>query len=353
MSITFQEIMAFHPDNPYVYEETLDSLDQLLPFVGAGLTADVYGTWRELLLELGKKLAEPQKQARLADMVDHGEFLDAAQYLEDERTSFNLMNDLIYHFLPQKLDENWKVIQNDALWLLPDLFECPVLTTNYNQAIEKVYRRRGFDSFESLDPTSPDLRGQTTRQRSMPCVFKIHGSFAGYATDYDKLVFTRGQYERHYAEGGSTREALRDFVNARSLLFLGCSLAGDKTLDILKEATNPGAKHFAIMSCTPGEQNARVRELAKAKIRAIVYEDGRYESVRVLLEHLLQDRRFRAGRHASLTVSVALGYDHDAAGGRGAETRVLMLASGPDDQSRLRLDKEAREIREAIERSGH
>lgn len=100
--------MAFHPDNPYVYEETLDSLDQLLPFVGAGLTADVYGTWRELLLELGKKLAEPQKQARLADMVDHGEFLDAAQYLEDERTSFNLMNDLIYHFLPQKLDKTGK-----------------------------------------------------------------------------------------------------------------------------------------------------------------------------------------------------------------------------------------------------
>lgn len=161
-------------------------------------------------------------------------------------------------------------------------------------------------------------------------------------------MFTRGQYERHYAEGGSTREALRDFVNARSLLFLGCSLAGDKTLDILKEATNPGAKHFAIMSCAPGEQNARVRELAKAKIRAIVYEDGRYESVRVLLEHLLQDRRFRAGRHTSPANPAASPYPHCAAGGHDGETRVLMLASGPDDQSRLRLDKEAREIREVI-----
>lgn len=52
--MTFQEIMSFHPGNPAVYQEIRDNLSQLLPFVGAGLTADFYKGWVPLLRNLEK-----------------------------------------------------------------------------------------------------------------------------------------------------------------------------------------------------------------------------------------------------------------------------------------------------------
>jgi len=113
MPISFEEVMAFHPDNQYVYEEIRDNLGQLLPFVGAGLTAPVYKGWASVIEELGTHLANKDTRGELKRLLDLSKLpgadedllLDAAQLLEEKRGKLNLARDLVYHFSSKKLED--------------------------------------------------------------------------------------------------------------------------------------------------------------------------------------------------------------------------------------------------------
>ena len=52
MAYTFDEIMAFHPDNEDVYREIKQFLPKLVPFIGAGLTRFAYCLWPKALKTL-------------------------------------------------------------------------------------------------------------------------------------------------------------------------------------------------------------------------------------------------------------------------------------------------------------
>lgn len=318
MPISFGEVMAFHPDNPYVYEEIRDNLGQLLPFVGAGLTAPVYKGWASVIEELGTHLANEDTRDELRRLLDLSKLpgadedllLEAAQLLEERRGKLNLARDLVHHFSRKKLHDKWPIVQGGAIWLLPDLFECPVLTTNFDEAIEMIYPLRGVVPFNTLDPTSSRLRNRAAKMRNTPCVFKLHGTVSGDMMDYDTLVFTKSQYYTQYGTEGEIRTALRRFVDARSLLFLGCSLYQDKTVDVLKEAAGEGAVHYAIVHCGESDLDRRVRDLSDAGIRAIVYKNEQHDSVRAVLQQLIDDKGIesrgdgapRDSRTASATV---------------------------------------------------
>ena len=288
--MTFQDIMAFHPKhNNAVYEEIKRNLGQILPFVGAGLTAVVYQSWPAAVTELGKYIASEADQKTLSYILKRGNYLGAAQFLEQKRGKENLRMDMIQYFSRKKLVQNWIALQKEALFVLPLLFPCPVLTTNFDAGIEKVYQHWRGDDFRVLNPNSPSLRQQAVDFRRDACLFKLHGSIDGTMTDYESIVFTKNQYDRHYGLFGDKKAALKAFVNGRSLLFLGCSLDKDKTVDVIRKQAGPGKMHFAIVSCKPGEQDTRLRALSKSHIRAIVYPDGEYSSVRVILEQLLRE----------------------------------------------------------------
>jgi WD40 repeat protein len=294
MPISFQEVMDFHaPANEETYEDLRDSLGMLLPFVGAGLTAPIYGTWGNAIRALGTRIADQRTRDELDVLLKHGEYLEAAQLLEDKRRPLNLTRDLAHYFSYDKLDAGWKSLQGGAIWLLPDLFACPVLTTNFDKAIETVYSERGTRNFEVLDPTKHRLRKLAVRMGNVPCVFKLHGTVAGGMTDYDTLVFTKTQYDWHYAEGGDVCVALTELVGNRGMLFLGCSLQKDKTVDVLRKVAREGAFHYAIVPCKAHEVDDRVGELADMGISAIVYEDGKHDSVRAVLQRLVDDKSMR------------------------------------------------------------
>lgn len=52
LAYTFDEIMAFHPDNEDVYREIKQFLPKLVPFIGAGLTRFAYCLWPKALKTL-------------------------------------------------------------------------------------------------------------------------------------------------------------------------------------------------------------------------------------------------------------------------------------------------------------
>lgn len=289
MPATFKEVMDFHPQNYDVFNEIKGNISQIMPFVGAGLTARFYGGWKSAIEKLGAYITDPDDQAELERLLQESQYLEAAQFLEDRRGVRNLRRDIANHFSAEKLDARWGEVRHEAIYLLPLLFKRPLLTTNFDQGLERVYQAHGI-GLPALNPADDELVEDARRLLREPCVFKLHGTVVGSMTAYESLVFTEKQYSAHYAPGGKARAALSEFARGRAMLFLGCSLQGDRTVDVLREETGTGATNYAIVSCAREECDERIRQLEEAGgIRAILYEDEEYDSVRVVLERLLEE----------------------------------------------------------------
>lgn len=297
--ITFSEIMEFYPEhNRSVYEELKNACRRgcIIPFVGAGLSAFCgYQGWPEVLDRLAKYIFDPSIRAGIETMIKDGELLQAAQGIQK-------------HY-PRMLKELQKIIDYDkirscsneklyasAAYVLPYLFKSGfVMTTNFDRVLEEVYDRCRTKFGKVITPYEPDLLTQS-RQGNPHCLFKLHGDIGPEIHDIERLVFTQAQYDRAYAYDGPLMRELPQWFQNKTLLFLGSSLAKDKTMEVLQQVTknNPGLDHYAILSCGLDEISRRCVEMGDLGISAIYYPKKRHEAVRVILERLLEETNHTA-----------------------------------------------------------
>lgn len=139
MSYTFDEIMAYHPDNADVYLEIKQYLPKLVPFIGAGLTQFAYCSWPYALKTLSSKLTNDANAQKVTDYINSKLYLDAAQLLENFRTPANLARDLAVIFSADKLEQKRGQLPKEPIYLLPYLFPELVLTTNFDETLETVF----------------------------------------------------------------------------------------------------------------------------------------------------------------------------------------------------------------------
>ena len=128
LSYSFEEIMAYHPDNKDVYNEIKENLLNLVPFVGAGLTHFAYPSWKEALNKLTGKITNKNDSRQVKKLIKSGYYMDAAQQLENLRTPSNLARDIAHLFSSDHLADKMSVLSKEAVYLLPWLFKGLVLT---------------------------------------------------------------------------------------------------------------------------------------------------------------------------------------------------------------------------------
>lgn len=290
--MTFSEIMEFYPEhNSSVYEELRAACRRggLIPFAGAGLSAFCgYQGWPSVLRQLAQYIYDGTIKAGIEKEIDAGELLQAAQDIQDHypRMLRELRKIIAYDKI--KNCENERLC-GSAVYVLPYLFPNGlVMTTNFDRVLEEVYDRCRVKFGKVITPYEPDLLTQI-RQSNPHCLFKLHGDIGPEVHDIERLIFTKAQYDKAYA-GPLMRELPQWFQN-KTLLFLGCSLAKDRTMEVLQQATmkNPGLDHYAILGCAPEEVPRRCMEMGELGISAIYYPKGEHEAVRVVLERLLED----------------------------------------------------------------
>lgn len=318
---SFEEIMKFHNDNINVYYEIKRNLSVLVPFVGAGLSRFAYFSWSNLLTELTKNITNRDDVRKIKGFIKQGgkHYLEAAQCLEDLRTPSNLAQDIANLFSPQKLDDKKGWLNKEAIGLLPLLFSSLAITTNYDQTLEKVYENY-YHLCKVFDHNQLSLLNQYLNQASgYPGIFKLHGTVSGDYIEYDRIVFTEKQYKKFYGDGSTLTEALKKCLEQKTILFLGCSLSQDRTLDILESVLEEGKNYYTIINCKKSERDQKIKELGGKHIRAIVYEGDRHEAVRVILEHLLEETNPDSYR--------ALNYHVGALISSGADNRFTYNAS--------------------------
>ncbi|MND48088.1 hypothetical protein D3C76_510410 [compost metagenome] len=262
-------------DQQAVFLDLVDAIriGRIAPFVGAGLSkACGYPMWGDALRKIAQKLDGLEVQDIEPLMVQY-DYLQAAQVLHDAAA------EQVRHFIKTEFRQRGAI--HGPVRLLPELSNGCIVTTNFDTVIEDLFRDRGQPLDGYMHGTQAGNNFVQRLLRGERCILKLHGD-AGQANTH---VFTQAQYQEAYGGAGSEPfafqnqlpRALRQIFISHSLLFLGCSLEQDKTLDLFKSVVDEAAfeipDHFALLneSATPQERARKEARLLQLKIRPLWY----------------------------------------------------------------------------------
>lgn len=292
--IKFDDVMNFYPKhNRSIYTKIVEAQksNSLIPFVGAGMSVFCgYKLWGAVLCELAEFiLLEDERQAALKK-IDDGAYEEAAQIiLEAYPAMLDQLPDLIS---PDKFNTcPLEKIQASAVYTLPYLFQKGlIMTTNFDRVLENIYLKRSGKSIQVVTPNQQDHLAQLRQNQSLG-LFKLHGDIGNETVSINDLVFTGKQYVEKYADESPLVQELTRWFENRRLLFLGCSLNVDRTMEVLKRVTlaQSGIRHYAILGCKKIDIPKRLEEMNDLGILPIFYDDSDHDAVRVILERLLEE----------------------------------------------------------------
>lgn len=225
---------------------------KVAPFVGAGVSAAAgYPGWGDTLSDLGGRLNDVD-DIEIQQLLNANDYLTLAQTLYDASPS-QLNNHIRTEFRIKSDIEDDKEKIPDVIKLLPKLCAGAMLTTNFDTLIEGWFKARVSEEFDGILCGKQENHNFVTKLlKGERCLLKLHGD----ASQPDSHVFTSSQYDEGYGTGDidfskQLPKALRQIYISHSLLFLGCSLQQDKTIELFNQVRSEGhfviPEHFALL----------------------------------------------------------------------------------------------------------
>lgn len=277
-------------DKITIFSELVLSIKRkkIAPFIGAGLCAPLnFPSWGNALKEIVKRL-EDMDLADVETLISEFKFLEAAEILlqKDDTQFINYISEKFSIRRDWGKDE----IVVSALKLLPEIASGCVITTNYDKVLEKVFEftNKPFEGF--MHGIQQRNTFVTDLIRGDRCILKLHGNVG----EKETYILSKSQYDAAYGEivdfTKPLPKTLRQIFISHSMLFLGCSLEQDRTLDLFKQIKDEGQfeipDHFAILSKPATAEEKRVKEnrLSKMNIKAIWYPAGKHDFVEKILK---------------------------------------------------------------------
>ncbi|MHB9098670.1 MAG: SIR2 family protein [Syntrophales bacterium] len=279
-------------NNLQVFEELKRSCQRgfVIPFVGAGMSKSAgLPEWKEYLVSLCDD-AGLTRDAILDRLETQGDYEGAMNDIVERLTLNRFERDFERSFqIPETI--------TGAVSLLPKLFDCAVITTNFDRVLERVYENEGRVFVEKVTG-----RGLTNAFfRAIPAgeryLLKLHGNIDNAA----ERVLNKAEYDTTYGNDGNIHfecpvpKLLRRLFSSYSFLFLGCSLSADRTiLTFMKVAQEIGGDslphHYAILASPAGADKKRTidQRLADAHITPLWYPEGEHNHVEEILQLLLE-----------------------------------------------------------------
>lgn len=270
--------------NKWAIEQLINDFergDYFVPFVGAGVSFDYgYPTWSGFLRELAQSCGCLDEVNAL---MSEGKYEDAAELVLD-RLGEQAFDD---RYRQAFCCEPRTPTEGTAARHVARLTSGLIVTTNYESVIPSEIKAKlsNVTVLEGvqLDRVSAAIHGLN------PTVWKMHGS----ADERSTRILTRREYESNYEHTvGDSDPAIVRLLNslfaARRLLFVGCSLAPDRTMEILASwAKSHEGHHYAILEAPEeGERDARALFLSVRNIRPIWYPSGQHSQVPLILDHI-------------------------------------------------------------------
>lgn len=262
----------------------------VVPFVGAGISAAAgFSTWQEHLRRQGKTahIAADRIEALLAS----GAYETVLEEIEAARGREVFINEIRDEF-----SRNLTI--PDVVWRISELFTDTVITTNYDRLLEQSFETgeagrvqviNGLNALEQPDPKKIT-------------VIKLHGDILKPG----RCILSKNQYDEAYGNGSLNMhkpipKLLAYHYKNSSLLFLGCSLSNDRTVQVFRKIREgmgeeeETKQHFSIEQVPESmeeiaQRNAELRNLG---ITPIWFEKERYELVENILSLAKNELRHR------------------------------------------------------------
>ena len=301
-------VEGMYEDNRAFLDEILELVrrQRLVPFVGAGFSQFHYRGWGSLLRGMAGRY--PDCREELEGLLEKGEYEDAASLLQEEMGARGrgrrdvFLRAIDGEFGEGTVEDAFAEMSSERRGI-PRVFRGPILTTNYDLLIERAYSEAG----EVIEVAYPHVvyhrsRVEELLRSTRPSLFKLHGD----VRDPDKIVITREDYDEAYGadDGGSelTRFMGSVFEGRGAVLFLGCSLGSDRTMDVLDRSA-PDHVYYALVGLPEGTENPgdpfspnlvvdgkrepgyrdMSRRLAGMNVRPIWYPHGQHDALDALL----------------------------------------------------------------------
>ena len=291
-----------------IFLDLVDAIKRrrVAPFIGAGasLAAD-YPSWGNALKTLANQMGG-DTPAEVKDDLDNYRYLAAAETLYNKNEHV-FQNFVQTEFRLKPDHEGEKPIFPPVIDLLPSFAKACVVTTNFDRLIEKRFERLNDKPLDGYMYGKQEQNGFVSQLlKGEQCLMKLHGD----SEQAQSYVFTESQYVEAYGENEidfkkQLPRSLRQIYISYSLMFIGCSLEQDRTLELFKSVKDEGhfeiPNHFALLpDCDPEIKTQKMGTLLGMNIKPVWYEVK--ESDHSMLEKLLllaidvADNKFSLGR---------------------------------------------------------
>lgn len=261
----------------------------VVPFIGAGISQPSgFPTWKEHLRQQGRTAGIAAGE--IDEKLSQGLYEEIVHQIEELRGS-----DVFIQEIRDVFGQTRSI--TEAIFLIAEIFSDTLITTNYDRLIEQAFDTGGDKKTQIITPvdivSAPDAE-QTT-------VIKLHGDIGTPA----ECILSKGQYDDAYGVGAvdvslQIPEVLDYYFRNSSLLFLGCSLQQDRTVDVFKAIKKSGhaaniPQHFVIEQCPQSEGGMVDRNayLAQLGITPIWFEKGQFEFVEGILRMARNELQYR------------------------------------------------------------
>ena len=269
---------------------------EVVPFIGAGISVGGgFPTWAEHLRQQGRTAGIPK--VRVDEWLAHGQYEEVIAKIEKMHG-----REVFAQEIRDVFGKRGSI--QDITLRISELFSDTLITTNYDRLLEQVFDTGGASRVQVINGTTamalPDLEKVT--------IIKIHGDFK----DPAHCILAKAQYDAAYGEGPldlqrPVPKILARYYRSNSLLFIGCSLRNDRTLQVFR-VTKAAAgdvlfpQHFSIEAAPEqlGALRTRNGELSRLGITAIWYPNGQHEKVEAILRHARSELNYMKTKSARL-----------------------------------------------------
>ena len=280
------------------FQRNLDRFEQLVrcletgtvvPFVGAGISvASGFPSWKNHLRQQGRTAGI--NQVHIEGLLANGQYETVIEEIENKRG-----HDVFTQEIRDVFSRTGTI--TDTTLRLTELFSDTVITTNYDRLIEQVYDSGEKDAFQIISGMNV-LDKQVANKLS---IIKLHGDIQNPA----RCILSKNQYDQAYGSNQLDMslpipKLIAYYYRNSSLLFLGCSLNKDRTMQVFQavkdqigDADKP--QHFTIEQAPEDERDLVERNayLAALGITAIWFEKDCFDYVESILRHARNELRYR------------------------------------------------------------
>jgi len=271
----------------------------VIPFVGAGISVGGgFPTWANHLRQQGRTAGIPADQ--IEKWLLNGQFEEVIAQIESIHG-----RDVFAQEIRDVFGKRGSI--QDVTLLLSELFKDTLITTNYDRLLEQVFETGGVSRVQVLS-------GVTAMEAPDPektTIIKMHGDIR----DPLHCILGKTQYDQAYGLSALELELtipkmLRYYFTNNSLLFVGCSLRNDRTVQVFKAVKEQAGdysfpQHFAIEQVPERLEDliARNSELTRLGITPIWFPAGQYQLVESILRLARNELNYKQAQITSLTES--------------------------------------------------